>query len=391
MKRHTTWISIAVLALPVCVCADELDEGPGAALTLEAAYTGEVWQNARGGAERGSRYLDNLDLVATLDAEQAFGATGTTVSLATLYNNRTTFSDLVGDLQTVSNIDTDGSLRLYEAWVERVFAAAAVKAGLMNLNAEFDVNETGSLFINSSHGIGPELSQIGENGPSIFPATGLGARMQLDLSGRSRLRLGVFEGTPGDPDQPRRTALELDGDEGALLIAEIEHAVGPAITIALGSWQHTQRAARIAAPERTKRHDAGAYALIEGNVAQTDSHVVRGFARSGVADADVHQIARYHGMGLVLSGPLLGSEQRGEQLGIAVGIVANGSTYRRAQASAGAPGERTETTIELTYRVQVTPWFSLQPDLQLVLNPGTDPTLRNAFAAGVRFTVQALR
>jgi porin len=377
---------IAALGLPASVFADQLHEAPASVLNLEAAYTGERWQNLRGGVERGGTYLDNLDLVAILDGERAFGAAGTTVSLAALYNNRTTFSDLVRDLQTVSSIDTDGSLRLYEAWVERVFAAAAVKAGLMDLNAEFDVNEIGSLFINSSHGIGPELSQVGENGPSIFPITGLGVRMQFDLPGRSQLRLGVFEGTPGDPDRPRRTAIELQDGEGMLLIGEITYRAGTAGRIAFGSWQHARRLPMIAAPEQMKRHHIGAYALIEGNVASTDNHAFSGFARIGVADEDVFQISRYYGAGLVVSGPLLWSARHEEQLGIAIGVVSNGRSHLRMQQSAGATLERRETAVELTYRIQLTPQLALHPDIQYIVNPGTDPALRNALAAGVRFT-----
>jgi porin len=50
--------------------------------------------------------------------------------------------------------------------------------------------------------------------------------------------------------------------------------------------------------------------------------------------------------------------------------------------------------IEATYRLRLTPWFKVQPDLQYVINPGAgiptpqSPTpLKNALVAGIRVPV----
>ena len=71
-------------------------------------------------------------------------------------------------------------MKLYEAWFEQTLFddRLSFKAGLYDLNTEFDVVETAGLFINSSHGIGPDFSQSGVNGPSIFPTTSLGIRVK---------------------------------------------------------------------------------------------------------------------------------------------------------------------------------------------------------------------
>ncbi|MDY6947997.1 MAG: carbohydrate porin, partial [Pseudomonadota bacterium] len=47
--------------------------------------------------------------------------------------------------------------------------------------------------------------------------------------------------------------------------------------------------------------------------------------------------------------------------------------------------ERHESAIELTYRVQARSWLALQPDLQYIINPGTDPALEDAWVVGLRF------
>lgn len=378
---------IAALGVPVSAESSDAQSPDAGPLVIEAVYTGDVWRNVSGGVRRDGTYLDNMDVIATLDAERAFGLTGTTLLISGLHNNRATLSDrIVGDIQTVSNIDTDGATRVYEAWIERAFDAWAMKLGLIDLNSELDVNETGALFLNSSHGIGPDFSQVGENGPAIFPITGLGAVTRLELGKRTRLRVAVFEATVGDPDHPRRTTVDLESDEGALMIAEITVRPTDAMRSMLGVWRHNGRSTALADSEALRREASlGVYALTEGALLGVGEHTLTGFIRLGFADADVHPIARYRGAGLVWSGPLLAGSEHDERLGLAIANITNGRDFLRAQALLGARFERHETTIELTYRVQATPWLALQPDLQYIVNPGTDPALDDAWVLGLRF------
>ena len=146
-----------------------------------AVYTAEIWRNASGGLRTGSVYLDNLDMTLGIDGEKAWGVEGLTVFADVLYNNAARLSDTyVGDEMTVSNIDAPEGLRLYELWIDWTPGGQgpfSVRFGLYDLNAEFDNSESRSLFIHSSHGVGHELGQTGENGPSIFPVTSLGLRL----------------------------------------------------------------------------------------------------------------------------------------------------------------------------------------------------------------------
>jgi porin len=357
-----------------------------APLSVEALYTGEVWANLDGGIPRDTVYLDNLDIIATLDAHH-IGLSGTTIGVSALYNNRNRFSEMiVGDLQTISNIDTDGSIRLYEAWIERDVGTLALKAGLIDLNSEFDVNGPGSLFINSSHGIGPDFSQVGETGPSIFPITGLGIRARLRLGPNLTVAAGLFEGTPGNPDSPRRMDFDLDDDEGALLVGEIKRSFDAKGTMILGVWHHTGGRTPPLGPGMRGGGSTGAYLLVAGRIARTGNVDIEGFARVGVADPRVHRIARYAGAGLVVSGPLLAnSAASGEQLGVSVANATTGRRFQRSSAAGGQTLERRETVIELTYRIRLTENFAVQPNLQYIVNPGMNPERGNAVAAGLRF------
>ena len=346
------------------------------AVDLSAVYTFDVWRNARGGLRRGWRYLDNLDVTLTVDAERALGWRGATLFAYGLYNNGASLSgDLVGDAQTVSNIETGvRAARLYEAWAEQRFAGdrASIKAGLYDLNSEFDTTGAGSLFLLSSHGIGPDLGQSGENGPSIFPNTSLAVRADYRIGKAWAVRAAAFDGVPGDPSRPARTAVKLGRGDGALLVGEVAYE-RDGTKAAVGAWTYT---ARFDAIEGGRRGGSeGVYLLVEYPLAASG---LAGFARLGFADADINPIGRYAGGGLVQTGLL----RRDDQAGLSLAIAGFGAPYRRASAA-----DAREVIIEATYRTPLNGWLTVQPDLQYVINPGGDPAVADALVLGLRVEV----
>lgn len=205
----------------------EINEMQGPVL-LETTYTGEVMSVADGGLRRGTRYLDNLDIVLEADLEALTGWRGAELHVYGLYNNGKSISDLAGDAQAVSNIETGKrKLRLYEAWIDQTFGEhVSLKAGRYDLNSEFDSLETAALFVGSAHGIGTDIAQTGLNGPSIFPETSLAARLEVKSAKGWALRTAILDGAPG-----------IGGDQGALLIGEAEAPVLGG-RLLLGHWRY---------------------------------------------------------------------------------------------------------------------------------------------------------
>ena len=368
-------------------------EEEASALDLSVGYTADTWRNARGGRRKGWRYLDNLDVTLAVDAERALGWAGASLFVYGLYNNGESLSDeLVGDLQVVSNIDAGTrAARLYEAWIEQRLAGdrLSLKAGLYDLNSEFDTTESGGLFLNSSHGIGPDFSQTGENGPSIFPVTSLAFRAEYSLSENLLLRTAVLDGVPGDPDRPRRTAVKLSSDDGALLVAELNY-LDERAKVAVGSWRYTARfedtlATAQAGEPVERKGNQGFYMLAERKLTREhpdDTQGLSGWVRLGFADTRFNPIGRYVAGGLVYTGPFPGRDE--DQAGLALSRIRLGSRYRRAAALAGEALGKGETNIELTYRTSLTPWLTLQPNLQYVISPGVVPGRRDALVLGIR-------
>ena len=280
--------------------------------------------------------------------------------------------------------------------MEQRFAGdrASIKAGLYDLNTEFDTSNVGSLSLLSSHGIGPEFAQSGRNGPSIFPVTSLAVRGEYRLDDSWLVRGAVLDGVPGDPAHPGRTSILLRRKDGALLVGELAYVHGET-KASLGYWRYTAGFVpfgqeTIALPGKRVRGNDGAYIVVErrlthgGQPSADDKRGLSGFAQAGLADARFNRVARYLGAGLVYAGIL--SSDGDDRLGFTVARATFGTPSRASSATsdrlAGA-----ESVVEITYRTPMTPWLTLQPDVQYVVHPSAERTRRDALVFGLRFEI----
>jgi porin len=353
---------------------------------------GELWRQATGGIATGDRYLDHAELSADVDGERVFGVAGLQLFGQLIYDNGHGIADeLAGTAQGVSNIETTEALRLYELWSQWDLGAenVSLRIGLYDLNSEFDSIEPAALFINPSHGIGPDFSQSGRNGPSIFPATALAARLQMQSDGWT-VRAAVLDGVPGDPDDPKRTRVSLSSEEGALLVAEAGYEFASGARLGAGYWRYTADFEDCCAAIDTDRvrlraDNAGAYALAVSPVvvAGERSGGLRMFLRVGEAETRINPTGRYFGAGVVFDG-LRGA---GDQVGLAFAIAELGEPTRRALRTEGTAVGHRESNIELTYRTVANDWLTLQGDVQFIRHPGMDPSLSSVWIFGLRFEV----
>lgn len=108
----------------------------------------------------------------------------------------------------------------------------------------------------------------------------------------------------------------------------------------------------------------------------------RAFLRTGTSDEVVHQLSSYIGAGLVYTGALGGRNQ--DQLGMAVAMAFNGQRFRAMRRQEGTVVDGSEVALELTYLAILPFGLSLQPDLQFIINPGTERSRSNALVLGIR-------
>lgn len=376
-------------------------------LRFGAVYTGEIFGGLAGGLSRDAAYLHNVDLTATLSLDSGFRRRGPRIHAHLLGNHGTDPSEFLGDAQTVSNIAAHRGWTLFELNAEQSLFDHRVSLliGLYDLNSEFDASGTAGFFINSSFGVGAEFGASGLNGPSIFPITSLGTRIRWCPAGRAYVQAAVLDGMPGHETDPRRTFIRLSPDEGALLAFEtgLHSGATPfshserldlitrrddpdsATRVAAGVWHYTGSFVSIRDTSATLNGSTGLYALAETSIPLGMEGDLRCFARTGWADPRTNRFTGSVSGGCVFGG--FTSTLPDATVGLAVTTALNGGAYLAMQRVVARPVSRAETAIELGVGTSVTSFMTVMADVQLILDPGTDPSVPNALAAGLRMQI----
>lgn len=391
-------------------------------LHFEISYTGDYLSNVRGGLARKGEFLGNLDVTLTWHTEALLGRDLGTFFLYALWDHGGKPSHNVGDIQAVDNIQAPDSAKLFEAWWQKSLFEnrGSLLVGLYDVNSEFYAIESAELFVHSSFGMGGDLGTTGLNGPSIFPTAGVGARLKVQPAKGFEILMAVAEGVPGDPRRPKGMRIDFDDGEGAFVIAEFAHfrtsetvegenghgrsagrrRIGRtrderprSARFALGSWMYTARQPHVSRtnaggdPIEARGHP-GLYATVDYDATRFDLMGAKGlgaFAQLGFADGDVGPFAGYVGGGLKFDGLL--PMRPDDETGFAVAAAFAGDALRDAARDGGEEPARAEIALEWTYRIAVTPWLSIQGDLQYVINPAALRSRSDALVAGVRWAI----
>jgi porin len=416
-RRMVAWgfaLVLAGLCSPARAQSPDPTKGerPAQGVSASATYDGETVSNLSGGANRGSTYHGSLQLQAAFDFERLFGWADTTGFLYGMWLHGGQPDDFVGGAQGVSSITGPSGARLDEAWLQRNFVGNRVSllGGRYDLNAEFYRLHSAALFLNSSFGMGPEFSQSGPAGPSVFPSTSLGARVQYKARPELVLRAALVNAMPYN--RAGENAATQDGN-GALLVSEAAYLERPGSAeprnrrlrtgrfsglepyddkYAIGFWHYTATFDDLSATDPSgdpvqHRGSSGGYLLVDRLLTRSPEPSgprIAAFVQLGIGDARVNRFGSYVGAGLVASGLIPG---RQDELGIAVALARNGSHYLEQQEQLDTPAQGSETAIELTYLAQISNSLAVQPDLQYIVHPNTDPAIENALAFLLRFEV----
>ncbi len=309
---------------------------------IVGSYKGDIMSCFDGGIKRQPEALGLFDLGLSFDFEKSLGFRGTSAFFQGNVAHGGDPSRSIGDVQQTSNIEALDSVTILSAWVEQSFLGGDLRilAGLYDLNSEFYVSPSAGIFLNGSFGAGAEIAISGENGPSMYPATSLGVRIKTQPSATTYVQAVLLDGVPGDPTRPSGTHIRWNSSEGFLSTFEGGYRERSS-KLAVGAWTYTSRVSRGA-------YILGERALISG---------VSGFLRYGVST--------------------------GTPFGSCLAVGAN----LAGKYGIAATWARPETTFELTYRWEVAEGIVLQPDLQRVIAPGSNPDLPAAWVGGLRLEV----
>jgi carbohydrate-selective porin OprB len=107
------------------------------------------------------------------------------------------------------------------------------------------------------------------------------------------------------------------------------------------------------------------------------SEKVGAFLRYGWDDGRVRKFSNCWSLGGTWTGPLPARSK--DVLGFGVGQGITHQDYRHAKNAT-----HTETIFEAYYKIYITEWCSLAPDIQILLNPGTNADNDTSVIPGIR-------
>ncbi len=379
-RRFTmTIFAICVLTFETLSYADSTDRADAPPATTEAtapqadkayslglSYTAQTSGLLSGGIEHKLNQAGNLLIDARLDLAQLASLSGTSLFVQGLATHGDSLARSVGDVQVSSNIDAPKAVRLYQAWVQKEFndGALSVLAGYHDLNSEFYSTDASKLFANSSFGVGPELSHTGANGPSIFPESGMAIRARIRPMADWEISTALYDGVPG--------GTPLSSEDGGLAIAEMarNQKIGDFDgRYSIAAWTYT-----------AQEHARGAYFMANQKLyspSSRDPRGLSGFFRVGLSARG--SIDHSWATGLNYTGLIQTRDE--DQLGLAI------TQAKSANDLDLGPNLARETAIEFTYQTKVKQWFIVQPDLQVIINPGMNSTADNAVVGSLRLQV----
>lgn len=356
-------------------------------ISVGGSYTmdwGSVWS---GGVNNVASTVHLWDINATADLEKLFGLAGGTVFADGYFTQVRGASRDVGDLHGVSNIDSGKNIgQLAELWYEQWLFEKhlRLKVGKIDGNAEFAFVDAASETLNGSIAM-PATAWDLPTYPN--PATGVVAFVYP--SERCYIGGGMFDGASADGwDTGNRGPDQFFSDSKSdawFFIAEAGFTWDECCSMgggrfAVGGHIHTADFPELTGSDT---EDAtGAYALVEqqlwrkGTDEENAEKGVYSFFLAGLGDSDVHEVEGQFITGCMCRGLFDGRPDD------SFGVL---GSWLLLNEDAGLTED--EVVIEALYRAQLTPWFSVTPDLQYVINPGGTDDVDDALRGGARFEV----
>ncbi len=394
-------------------------------ITLFGGYAVEVWGNTSGGLERGTVYTGLLDFGVDLDLGTLVGLDGLTFHSSFLWlSGRDASEDLVGNIETISNIAGFNTLRAFELYLEQALFddRFSIRVGQLAADEEFIVSDTAGNFLNGTFGWPVLASEALPNAGPAYPLATLGIRLAFHPTPWFSFLTAGFQGNPFAEDVNRHGfRWRLDDENGYTFINEAQFRwdeVELPGTLKFGGFANTQFFERSngtgdevygnfgfygivdqalyrepgtpVAAEPTLSKDGKSYQPAKSfkepvTVIEPSNQGLNAFARAGFTPQDRNFVGFYFDTGLAYTGLI--PTRDNDVFGVALGYADLTDDAAQGIFDEGSREVGYEIVIEATYAAQITPWLTVQPDAQYIIRPGASGDLGNAFVLGGRASV----
>jgi porin len=401
-------------------------------VTFGFVHTTEALSNVTGGIKRGTVFEGKLETLIGIDLGRLAGWNGLTLysNILQLHGDSGPDRNLVGNLNTISNIEALPTTRLSELWLQQTFLGgmASLRAGQLVVDTEFMFSQYFSFFMSSDWPTNPAVNIPG--GGAAYPLSTPGIRLKVDPTPQTTFLLSVLNGDPAgpgpnDPEQLNRYGLNFRVNDPPYVISEFQYrynqspnATGLAGGIRVGGWHHFGAfqdlrydtvGNSLASPlstgvaRRLKGND-GIYAVLDQQLyrppgGDANSGVLL-FGRAAYSPPDRSLNDFYLDAGIIFAGmiPARPADAFGASFLYAhISDRARGLDRDiRLFTGLPVPLRDYELSFEFSYAASIVPGWTIFPTAHLVFHPGgnvpgrTSPIepIKNAVVFGVRSVMQ---
>ena len=398
-------------------------------ISLEFFYIGSNPNNLSGGIKTGSVYQGALFMSMDVDSSKALGYAGGTLHVSGEWlNGEKPFSDkYIGDYNHVNLVDFANRERILELYYQQKLFNdnLSIKAGELCIDSDFitpvyyasfgDFTLLNQTFFFPSLPYGlfslPYLPKTTQ-GLSTAPLSTPGVVIKTQASDNLAIQVGAYSGTP---DQGNGLQFDLSRDQGLLAFAEIGYQINPGTnnpglggSYKLGGYYDTTSypdsynsifyASGLSSSLETHHGNYGGYILaeqqlyLENGKGDPARQGLIGFFRSLAAPANRNLTELELDGGLIYRGLI--PTRNWDSLAIAYSYLQFSHDIHNSQETINqmAPGSfvpvDAEQLVEVSYKVQATAWWTIQPSFQWVIHPGGSSAIENACAFILQTTLR---
>ncbi len=335
------------------------------AFNFNTSYIGDAVGNLQGGIETGTAYLGFANIGLGFNTKKANWWNGGqfAISFGSTHGDEPS-ADLIGDIQTASNIEAGNLTFLYECWFKQKLQNLDITLGIQDVNTNYAVTANGGLFLNNSFGLHTAMSLYIPI--PTYPTTALGANIQWNIADDYIWQIAFFDGTPNSKNA-YNTNLIIGKEDGYLIASEFQLEKNIVKNnkgyYKIGGYYHQHNFAE------SPHENSGLYIIADQNI----SKKIAIFSQIGLSLMRNNNKNDFFSLGLNFKD--FSNKRVNDEIGFAVanlGVYSNDIKY--------------ETTIELTYKLIINNNLYLQPDIQYIINPAkTGVELDNALVGIIRF------
>jgi len=360
-----------------------------AGVDVYASYVTGFFANAKGGLDTGIRYDGLADWGFALDLERLVRWPGASFRMNWYsYHGGLPSTELVGvyPTQAVNGNESEARIRFFEIAIQQMLfdRQLRIEIGQLTSDSEFFQSESSSLLLNGTFGFLGIARSVTPFYPNAAPGVLAAWRT---FNNRFEVRFAAYTADIGE-DVLENIGFDWGFHDGVSLFGEVlvrPTVLGRTGTLSFGvvglNSSHDGTTSGLVADS-----GFGFYGVIDWPLwaAEEGGAEISAFSRSFGSprkfDATIHW---YTSFGFAASGIVPGRPL--DTLGVGFTWQSFGGAYLEAQAADGIDVTNHESIIELTYLARVCGWLSLQPDLQIALDPHFSG--RDAVVIGLRAVI----